>query len=56
MRQLLGGYALRASTGHACAVAGGRVPEDYEGFLPWNRGVARLPCAAPGEVVDGRAA
>ena len=39
----------------ACADAGGRVPEDYAQFLPWNRPEARLlpvrgsPAKAPAE-------
>ena len=39
----------------ACADAGGRVPEDYARFLPWNRSEARLlpprgsPATAPAE-------
>ena len=39
----------------ACADAGGRVPEDYARFLPWNRPAARLlpvrgsPAKAPAE-------
>lgn len=42
----------------ACAVAGGRVPEDYQRFLPWNRPEARLlPRGSPGAVAaDQRAA
>ena len=41
----------------ACALAGGRVPEDCERFLPWNRPEARLlPRGSPGKVVDERAA
>ena len=30
---------------NACAVAGGRVPADFQRFLPWNR--ARRACRAP---------
>ena len=41
---------------NACAVAGGRVPEDFERFLPWNRREARVPRASPAQVVDSRAA
>ena len=42
---------------HACAVAGGRVPEDYARFLPWNCPQARLlPRGSPAELVDDRAA
>ena len=43
---------------NACALAGGRVPEDYERFLPWNRPEARLlPRGSPGAVAaDQRAA
>ena len=41
---------------NACAVAGGRVPADFERFLPWNRRAARVPRAAPAQVVDSRAA
>ena len=42
---------------HACAVAGGRVPEDYARFLPWNCQQARLlPRGSPAKLVDGRAA
>ena len=40
----------------ACADAGGRVPEDFERFLPWNRREARSPRASPAQVVDDRAA
>ena len=41
---------------HACAVAGGRVPADFERFLPWNHREARVPRASPAQVVDSRAA
>ena len=41
---------------HACADAGGRVPADFERFLPWNRREARVPRASPAQVVDSRAA
>ena len=41
---------------HACADAGGRVPADFERFLPWNRREARVPRASPAKVVDSRAA
>ena len=42
---------------NACAVAGGRVPEDFARFLPWNRREARLlPRGSPGKVVEDRAA
>ena len=41
---------------NACAVAGGRVPADFERFLPWNRRAARVPRASPAQVVDSRAA
>ena len=41
---------------HACADAGGRVPEDFQRFLPWNRREARVPRASPAKVVDSRAA
>ena len=41
---------------NACAVAGGRVPADFQRFLPWNRRAARVPRAAPAQVVDSRAA
>ena len=41
---------------HACADAGGRVPADFERFLPWNRREARVPRATPAQVVDSRAA
>ena len=41
---------------NACAVAGGRVPADFERFLPWNRRAARVPRASPAKVVDSRAA
>ena len=41
---------------NACAVAAGRVPEDFERFLPWNRREARPPRASPAKVVDSRAA
>ena len=41
---------------NACTVVGGRVPEDFERFLPWNRREARLPRASPGEGVEDRAA
>ena len=42
---------------HACAGAGGRVPDDYERFLPWHRREARLlPRGSPGAVVSDRAA
>ena len=40
---------------HVCADAGGRVPEDYQRFLPWNRREARLlptrgsPATAPAD-------
>ena len=40
----------------ACADAGGRVPADFERFLPWNRREARSPRASPAQVVDSRAA
>ena len=41
----------------ACAGAGGRVPEDYQRFLPWNRREARLlPRGSPAQVVADRAA
>ena len=41
----------------ACAGAGGRVPEDYQRFLPWNRHEARLlPRGSPAQVVADRAA
>ena len=39
---------------HACADAGGRVPADFERFLPWNRREARVPRASPAQVVDHR--
>ena len=38
---------------NACAVAGGRVPADFERFLPWNRRAARVPRASPAQVVEG---
>ena len=41
---------------NACAVAGGRVPADFQRFLPWNRRAARVPRASPAQVVDSRAA
>ena len=42
---------------NACATAGGRVPEDFERFLPWNRPEARLlPRGSPAEMVEDRAA
>ena len=42
---------------NACAVAGGRVPEDYQRFLPWNRPEARLlPRGSPGAVADDQRA
>ena len=41
---------------HACADAGGRVPADFERFLPWNRREARVPRASPAQVVERRAA
>ena len=41
---------------HACADAGGRVPADFQRFLPWNRRAARVPRASPAQVVDSRAA
>ena len=34
----------------------GRVPADFERFLPWNRRAARVPRASPAQVVDSRAA
>ena len=40
----------------ACADAGGRVPADFERFLPWNRREARSPRASPAQVVDDRVA
>ena len=39
---------------NACAVAGGRVPADFERFLPWNRRAARVPRASPAQVVEPR--
>ena len=41
---------------NACADAGGRVPADFQRFLPWNRRAARVPRASPAQVVDSRAA
>ena len=41
---------------NGCADAGGRVPADFERFLPWNRREAREPRASPAQVVDSRAA
>ena len=42
----------------ACAGAGGRVPEDWARFLPWNCPAARLllPRGSPAAVADERAA
>ena len=42
---------------HACARAGGRVPDDYARFLPWNHPEARLlPRGSPAAVGGERAA
>ena len=43
---------------NACADAGGRVPEDCQRFLPWNRREARLlpPRGSPAKAPADRAA